>query len=321
MKKTFFLTCLLIHLSGLICAQVRAPQLILQGHTSDVMSLVFSSDGKTLVSGSQDKTVIVWDVQTGKIKQHFKRHKGWVWFLALSQDATTVASGCYDTSDVFVWGARTGEPKHQLKLKVSSLAFSPDAAYLIGADGSSLSRWDMQTWKRDKLPAAHTDSIYCIAMARGENLMVSSDMSGGTILWDTKSWQPLQKTKLKNWVKALAFFPNHKKIVIGSAIMDSGSQIGGEINVWDLSQPSLSTLLRSAGVVWAVAVSANGKLIAGAGRDGKIRIWDAQTEKLKATFVGDGKLVSRIAFSPDSTFLASCGGEGTIKLWGIADLY
>ena len=103
--------------------------------------------------------------------------------------------------------------------------------------------------------------------------------------------------------------------------MDSGNQIGGEINVWDLSRQSMSTLLRSTAVVWDVAVSANGKLIAGAGRDGKIRIWDTQTEKLKATFVGDGKLVSRIAFSPDGTLLASCGSEGTIKLWGIADLY
>ena len=272
MKKTFFLSCLLIHLSGMICAQVRAPQLILQGHTSDVMSLVFSSDGKTLVSGSQDKTVIVWDVQTGQIKQHFKKHKGWVWFLALSQDATTIASGCYDTSDVFIWDAQTGEEKQQLKLKVTSLSFSLDDAYLVGAEGSSLSRWNMKTWKRDKFPAAHTDSIYCIALATGENLMVSGDMSGGIILWDTKSWQPMQKTKLKNWVKALAFFPDHKKIVIGSAIMDSGNQIGGEINVWDLSRQSMSTLLRSTAVVWDVAVSANGKLIAGAGRAHEIAL-------------------------------------------------
>lgn len=322
MKPTFFFVCLFVYFSGVICAQARVPKLTLQGHTNDVMSLVFSSDGKTLVTGALDKTVIVWDVQTGQIKQHFKRHKGWVWFLALSVDAATIASGCYDTNDILVWDTQTGVEKQHLKLNVSSLSFSPDGEFLIGASGSSLYRWDVQTWKRNKLPSSHADSIYCITSSTRGDFLASGDMSGGVFLWDAKSWQPIQKTKLKNWIKSLAFFPDHQKMVIGSAIMDnSGSQIGGEVSVWDVSRQSFSTLLRTTDIVWAVAVSPNGKLIASAGKDGKIRIWDAQSEKLKETLSGHDKLVSRLAFSPDGTLLASCGGDKTIKLWEVSNLY
>lgn len=119
----------------------------------------------------------------------------------------------------------------------------------------------------------------------------------------------------------MAFFPDGKKLVVGSAVMDGGSQIGGEINVWDLAAQKSITLMKSPEIVWSVSVSPNGKLIVGASRGGKIRIWNAQTEKLKEIFDGHDKIVFEAIFSPDGALLASCGGDGTIKLWEIGDLY
>jgi WD40 repeat protein len=54
------------------------------------------SDGQTLASGAYDKTVLLWDVQTGQVIRKLKGHKGWVSSVAFSADGQMLASGAYD---------------------------------------------------------------------------------------------------------------------------------------------------------------------------------------------------------------------------------
>jgi tricorn protease-like protein len=322
MRHILYSTCLLIFMLAAAYAQQRAPKLTLKGHSDDVKTIAFSADGKTIVSGSIDKTVILWDVQTGQVKQRFTKHQGWVWTLAFSSDEETVVSACFDTSDVWVWDAHTGEPRRRLTPQLSAMAFSRTGEVFIGARGESLYTWDTQTWKRNRTGTPHTDAIYIISLSSDGKTLASGDRDGTIILWDTESWRPIQKIKLQNWIKSLAFSPDGKKLVVGSAVMNaSGNQIAGEINVWDLAAKKSITLMKSPEIVWSVSVSPNGKLIVGASRGGKIRIWDAQTEKLKDTFDGHDKIVFEAIFSPDGALLASCGGDGTIKLWDISNIY
>ena len=60
--------------------------LTLKGHTDRVTSVAYSPDGKRLASGSGDKTVKVWDLQTGQELLTFKGHTGGVWTVAFSPD-------------------------------------------------------------------------------------------------------------------------------------------------------------------------------------------------------------------------------------------
>ncbi len=322
MKLTFSLVSFLICvLSTLVYWQSQPAKVTLDGHRNDVMSLAFSSDGKTLVSGSIDRTAIIWDIQTAQIKQRFTKHKGWVWSLSFSPDQTMVASASFD-DDAWVWDAQTGQPRQQLKPNPSSLVFAERGEVLVGASGKLLYTWNTQTWKRDRILSAHTEPIYVITLSNDGRFIASGDMSGQIILWEVKNWQPVQKIRMQNWIKSLSFFPDGSKLVVGSALIDrDGTQSGGDVDVLSLSNQSSVRLLRSAGVVWSVAVSPNGKLIASAGKDGQIRIWDAQTEKLKGSFDAHTKLVSKVAFSPDGSLLASCGGGGAIRLWGMNSLY
>ena len=62
-------------------------------HTEGVSSLVFSSDGSTLISGSQDDTIRLWDVATGELKQTLEGHRDDLASVALSPDGATLASG------------------------------------------------------------------------------------------------------------------------------------------------------------------------------------------------------------------------------------
>ena len=58
----------------------------LSGHTAEVNTVTFSSDGRSLVSGSDDRTVKLWDVQTGGVIKTFSGHTQLVWAVSISAD-------------------------------------------------------------------------------------------------------------------------------------------------------------------------------------------------------------------------------------------
>ena len=84
---------------------------ILSGHTDWVNSLAFFPDGASLVSGSNDKTIILWDVQTGGVVKTFYGHTDCVYSVSISADCTTIASGSKDKT-IRLWNIQTEECHH-----------------------------------------------------------------------------------------------------------------------------------------------------------------------------------------------------------------
>ena len=99
---------------------------ILSGHTDEVNSVEFSSDGRKLVSGSRDMTVKLWDMQTGGTIKTFSGHTETVPCVSISVDCTTIASGSHDKT-VRLWDTQTGECHHIIKqqAQVYVMKFSP----------------------------------------------------------------------------------------------------------------------------------------------------------------------------------------------------
>jgi len=99
------------------------------------MSVAFSPDGKTLAIACRDKTVRLFDVQTGKFKTYLEAHKDLVTTVSFSPDGKTLASGSWD-GIVILWDIQTWKEVQRFKYKdfVTSVAFSPDGKVL--ASGS-----------------------------------------------------------------------------------------------------------------------------------------------------------------------------------------
>jgi WD40 repeat protein len=112
---------------------------VFEGHTSLVTSVAFSQDGKRIVSGSSDKTIRVWDAETGEVVVGpLEGHTGFVYSVAISQDGKRIVSGSWDQT-IRVWDAETGElvvgPLKGQTDAVYSVAFSQDGKRIVS--GSS----------------------------------------------------------------------------------------------------------------------------------------------------------------------------------------
>ena len=140
-------------------------------HSDSVRSVAFSPDGKTLATGSADRTVILWDVASRKpLGEPLKAHSDAVWSVAFSPDRKTLATGSRDTT-VILWDVASrkplGEPLKAHSALVSSLAFSPDGKTLATGSGDwTVILWDVASRKPLGEPLkAHTTFVLSVASA------------------------------------------------------------------------------------------------------------------------------------------------------------
>ncbi|WP_233598670.1 WD40 repeat domain-containing protein [Amycolatopsis sp. WAC 01375] len=118
----------------------------LTGHALPVTSLAFGPDGRSLASGSDDRTITVWTLADGTMKSTLRGHTDMVLALAYSPDGATLASGSQDGT-LRLWdvatGLQSGRPLESGAGYVWSLAPSADGASLVAANGSTVVEWPL----------------------------------------------------------------------------------------------------------------------------------------------------------------------------------
>ncbi len=130
--------------SSLLVVEKLALFHTLTGHTGYVRSVALSADGQTLVSGSSDHTIKVWNVSTGQEVRTLTGHTGPVWSIALSADGQTLVSGS-DDKTIKVWNMSTGQEVRTLTGHtgyVWSVALSADGQTLVsGSNDKTIKVW------------------------------------------------------------------------------------------------------------------------------------------------------------------------------------
>ena len=303
---------------ALTVTQIDVP---LQGHTGTVMSVSFTPDGRTLASGSGDRTIILWDVATGQSKgAPLKGHTNTVISVAFTPNGCTLASGSHD-STIILWDVATGQPKGA-PLKghthfVSSVAFTPDGRTLAsGSHDSTLMLWDVATGQPKGPPLKrHTSTVYSVAFTPDGRTIASGSADNTIILWEVATGQPKRTLVNRNnrAVMAVAFTPDGHTLASGSR--------DKTITLWDVAtgQPKGAPLTGHTDEVNSVAFTPDGHTLASGSRDKTLMLWDVVTGQPKgAPLKEHTDEVNSVAFTPDGHTLASGSYDKTIILWDVA---
>jgi WD40 repeat protein len=289
-----------------------------KGDDGEFFGLAFCpTDSRLLASASADKSIKLWDIQTGQVVRTFHGHKEAAICVAFSPDGRRLLSGSMDRT-VKLWDAQTGKELLSIpgfKVMVHSLAFSPTGPAFATGSHRKLQLWDSQTGHLLLERQADPEFVGRVAFSPDGKYLATAGHGGTAKVWNVTSG------------KEICSFTKHQTSVLGVAFHPQGEYLasGGfdhRVRLWDpVTADEITTLSGHTHSVNSVAFSPDGRYLASA--SGKeVIVWDVtDLENIKSRKIFDrlpGRTGRCVAFSPDGKRLAVASGykgKGVIKIW------
>lgn len=306
-----------------------APILMLDpgGHMALIRAVIFTPDGKQIVSAADDKVIRVWDIETESTVRTLRGqigdgNRGKVYALALSPDGRYLAAGGRivesgeGTHPVRIYDFETGEMVALFdghSDAVLSLDFSPNGKMLVsGSTDDTAIVWDFERRRLLHRLRVHTADINrAVFTLDGERVVTGSD--DRTLgLWSVKDGRLLARSS------------PHAGNVFGLAVspvtgeVASASQ-GGEVRLSDdRTLEPVRQFKKQQGDILGLSFSADGQhLISGSGsKPYQCLVWDVTRGTPSRTYGGHDHLVVATATSPTSPLAVTAGGSNNeIHIW------
>ena len=290
---------------------------ILSGHTGQINSLTYSVDGTFLVSGSSDKTIKLWDVQTGGVIKTL-RHTDWINTVSISADNTMIASAARDRM-ICLWTIKTGScciiERYRDYANTFTVTFSPTNPQLLSSSGDGIiQQWDIHGHKiGPPVPGDH------IAFSPDGIQFVSLKEKVVTIR-NTGSRMIAMELNLANKAYYGCFSPNGKLIAVADI---------HTIYLWDItgSEPYLiQTLSGHSGFVASLIFSSSYCLIS-ASRDKSIKFWQISASSIDPALPDPGSSsltsapIKSVSLQARDGLAFSIDSAGVVKAWDILTGY
>ena len=283
---------------------------VLSGHTGEILSLTFSSDGKSLVSGSRDKTVKLWDVQTGGTVKTFHGHTGLVYSVSISADYARIASGAFDNT-IHLWDIQTEEChciiEHQSD--VYHVSFSPkNPQHLLSISNGKVWQWNINGHQ-----AGPTYDGFYIAFSSDGTQFVTYNKTA-VVVQNSSSGVIVAAFHVANGAKHCCFSPNGKHIAVATE---------STAYIWDISssEPHLiETFIGHTRNIASLAFSSPSSFIS-ASYDKSVKFWQigasgSVSADPKSTFLTSTTIESITLQGKDGIIITS-DPDGVVRTWDI----
>ena len=293
----------------------------LHGHTERIPAVAFSPDGKTLASGLRNRTVKLWDIETGR---NIHTYDGGGRTVVFSPNGKTLASASWNR--IKLWEVATRKNVSTIPIipirgnlindeGINALAFSPDSQVLAWAVGDQikLQRHFTKSWlgfigRNTTILKGHKDGVLSVAFSPDGKTLASGVRYGVVKLWDTETGANV--ATLEDAGEPVVFSPDGKMLASRGGVQ--------EIKLWDLeTRLNIMTLRPNAGAVFDLAFSPDGTTLVSGEGFGTIKFWDVATGENIDTLEGHTGIVFSVEFSPDGKTLASGSQDGTVLLWDL----
>ncbi|TPN55172.1 MULTISPECIES: caspase family protein [unclassified Mesorhizobium] len=311
------------------------------GHSAQVTDLAFTPDGEDIVSASDDKTIRIWDWQSGVTLRTIRGYlgngsDGKIFAVAVSPDGKTIAAGGYfgvglgdkpPYGDVRLFDFATGKMKAVLKAAdyaIYDLAFSPDGKTLTAGGGDGmvyLWRTDdtsVTGWTLDKKLDADSWHIDKLAFAAGGTRLAAATTDNGIRLWDVAKGEeialPAEAEQLRDIsVQALATSPDGSLFATGSK--------DGQVQLWRAADGTLArTMPKQDFLIGSLTFAKGSRLVASCGYrcadKHRSTVWNIDTGEKLLDYSGHDGTVYASAANADGSLVATAGGtRNAIQVW------
>jgi WD40 repeat protein len=294
---------------------------ILEGHSSLVNAVALTPDGRRAISASEDKTLLVWDVEGNHPPVLLEGHRESVTCVALTPDCARAISGSADKT-LRVWDLAGGQPPHVLdghKGVVQAVALSANGNRAVsggrtvsGFWDDTLWIWDLQQSEWNGLVKRYTRWVNALAMT-ADGTRVFAGCDDGTLLVSNLLADKLAEDALagrSGSIYAVALASDGKCAVSGAR--------DTTVTVWNLeSNEPVRVLEGHTMPVKAVALTPDGKLAVSGSEDKTVRVWDLETHQPPRVLEGHTGWVNAVAVSADGTRVISGSVDKTLRVWNL----
>ena len=292
--------------------QVTEETFAPEGHSGSIEAVAVTPDGRRCVSISSDRTLRIWDMQSGACLYTLKGHSRWVNAVSITPDGRRCVSASGDYT-LRVWDLDTGSCLHTLEEhsgEVYAVSITPDGQHCISASSDCTLRiWDLASGSRLKILKGHSGGVHAVSITPDGQRCVSASSDCTLRIWNLTPGSCLKILEgHSDEINSISIAPDGLRCI--SASDDC------MLRIWNLDNYScLHTLKGHSDWVNAVSVTPDGQRCVSASDDGTLRIWDIESGECLHTLVGHTDWVNAVSVTPDGQRCVSASDDRTLRIW------
>lgn len=282
---------------------------ILTGHKAEVSSLTFSTDGKYLASTSWDKTVKIWDVNTGKLLKTLEGFASFGRAVSFNSNGNFLAASNSDKT-IKIWDATNFTLLSTLLGHtdgVLAIDFNPKKNELVSAGNDNLIIiWDLNSFTVKHRITAHSHQIWSVKYNNDGTKILSVSRDGFLKVWSASNLTETYNIDLSAFLRSTAWGNLDVEYFAGA---NTGEIFQGSIN-----KKEFTNIKNHTGFVSSIVYNDEYGLFFSAGQDGKIIAYSTSLQEEIIGISDHKSVLYALAFEPKSGYLASGGEDKQIFL-------
>ncbi len=292
-----------------------------------IQAVAFSPNGGTLATGSQDGAIRLWDAATGAERLDFPTHRGRIVSMSATSDGKSLTT-CGEDGTLRRWESASGR-----QMEVIDAGVGKVMAHAASSDGSMLAlrafcrttpavfAWNAVRAERENWCRTYGGEVSCVAISDDGSTIAVGWEPRSVHLLNSRTASPKGEIELGTvGLRALRFSPDGRHLAVATGqlgreetiVGPDGRRVDLPVSLWDFHSRWLVCGLPTKTTIGAFSFSPDGRMLAGAGDDGTVQVWEVLTGQLAMTIEGHSGPALSVCFSPTGTQVASGGEDGVL---------